>query len=220
MYSRWARRHSRSVEILDVTHGGKTGIRSATIQVDGPHAFGLLKGEAGVHRLSRVSTFDSSGRRHTSFARVEVIPEIPAEPHLDIRPTEVKLQTFRSSGPGGQSVQKLATAVRVIHLPTGITATCQTERSQLQNRANAMRLLRARVLECQNQVKRPSPGTPAKITAGWGRQIRSYVLNPQTLVKDHRTNCQTTAAIAVLDGQIDDFIKAYLLGEIGQYPEQ
>ena len=214
MYSRWAQIQNRPTEVLDVTYAGKVGIRSATISVGGQHAYGLLKGEAGTHRLSRVSNFDRQGRRHTSFAQVEIIPELPPTQHAPIREDEVKFQAFRASGPGGQSVQKTATAVRLTHLPTGIVATCQTERSQHQNRNYATRLLQARVLEYLRQIDEREPDAPHEQSSGWGHRARSYILNPKAMVKDHRTGHQENDASRVLDGCLDGFINADLLRRV------
>lgn len=213
MYLRWAERRGYETEILDVTEGEEAGIKSVTIAVNGRYAYGYLRSEKGVHRLVRLSPFDAAHRRHTSFALVEVLPQIPAddaEVHID--PNDLRIDVFRSSGAGGQNVQKNATAVRITHLLTGIVVTCQNERSQQQNRENAMRVLRARLHELkqaeQEQEIALLRGEYTK--AEWGSQIRSYVLHPYQMVKDHRTEYETGNAQAVLDGEVDAFMEAYL----------
>lgn len=213
MYLRWAERKGFRAEILDRTEGEEAGIKSVTIAVDGPFAYGYLKAEKGVHRLVRLSPFDAAHRRHTSFALVEVLPEISQEdPTVVIRPEDIKVDVFRSSGAGGQNVQKNATAVRITHLPTGIVVTCQNERSQLQNRENAMRVLRARLYEISLREKEKELASLKGEfrQAEWGNQIRSYVLHPYQMVKDHRTGAEVGNANAVLDGDIDLFMEAYL----------
>lgn len=213
MYLRWAERKGFRAEILDRTEGEEAGIKSVTIAVDGSYAYGYLKAEKGVHRLVRLSPFDAAHRRHTSFALVEVLPEISQEdPMVVIRPEDIKVDVFRSSGAGGQNVQKNATAVRITHLPTGIVVTCQNERSQLQNRENAMRVLRARLYEIsRSQKEKEMASLKGEFRqAEWGNQIRSYVLHPYQMVKDHRTGAEAGNASAVLDGDIDAFIDAYL----------
>jgi peptide chain release factor 2 len=213
MYLRWAERRGYDAEILDRTEGEEAGIKSVTIAVNGPNAYGFLHPEKGVHRLVRLSPFDSAHRRHTSFAQVEVLPEISEDdPAIKIHPDEIKVDVFRSSGAGGQNVQKNATAVRITHLPTGIVVSCQNERSQLQNRENALRVLRGRLLEIQEEEQRREMselrGEYQK--AEWGSQIRSYVLHPYQMVKDHRTEYEEGNTQAVLDGEIDNFIEAFL----------
>jgi peptide chain release factor 2 len=213
LYLRWAERRGYSAEILDRTEGEEAGIKSVTIAVNGINAYGFLHPEKGVHRLVRLSPFDSAHRRHTSFAQVEVLPEINEEDsNIKISPDEIRIDVFRSSGAGGQNVQKNATAVRITHLPTGIVVSCQNERSQMQNRENALRVLRGRLLEIQEAEQRQEladlRGEYQK--AEWGSQIRSYVLHPYQLVKDHRTEHEEGNTQAILDGEIDSFIEAYL----------
>jgi peptide chain release factor 2 len=213
MYLRWAEERGYETEILDTTEGEEAGIKSATIAIDGRYAFGYLRSEKGVHRLVRLSPFDSAHRRHTSFALVEVLPQITTDsPDVHIDPGDLKIDVYRSSGAGGQNVQKNSTAVRITHLPTGIVVTCQNERSQTQNRENAMRVLRARLFEVQ-QAKREEEIAVLRgeyTKAEWGSQIRSYVLHPYQMVKDHRTDYETGNAGAVLDGALDGFMEAYL----------
>jgi peptide chain release factor 2 len=213
LYLRWAERRGYSAEILDRTEGEEAGIKSVTIAVNGMNAYGFLHPEKGVHRLVRLSPFDSAHRRHTSFAQVEVLPEINEEDsNIKINPDEIRIDVFRSSGAGGQNVQKNATAVRITHLPSGIVVSCQNERSQMQNRENALRVLRGRLLEIQEAEQRQEladlRGEYQK--AEWGSQIRSYVLHPYQLVKDHRTEHEEGNTQAILDGEIDGFIEAYL----------
>jgi peptide chain release factor 2 len=213
MYLRWAERHNFTTEILDQTEGEEAGIKTVSIAVNGLYAYGYLHAEKGVHRLVRLSPFDSAHRRHTSFAQVEVLPESTQDdPEVQINPEDIKVEVFRSSGAGGQNVQKNSTAVRIIHIPTGIVVTCQNERSQMQNRENAMRVLRARLLAIaeENQNKEISALRGVYQKAEWGSQIRSYVLHPYQMVKDHRTEYETGNTQAVLDGDIDGFIEAYL----------
>ncbi len=213
MYLRWAEDHGFSAEILDSTPGEEAGIKSVTIAVGGRYAFGYLRSEKGVHRLVRLSPFDAAHRRHTSFALLEVLPQVSMEEaDIEIDPGDVKLDVFRSSGAGGQNVQKNATAVRLTHLPTGIVVTCQNERSQNQNREFAMRILRARLLELR-QAEREEERAVLRgeyTKAEWGSQIRSYVLHPYQMVKDHRTDFQSGNSQAVLDGDLDEFMEAYL----------
>ena len=213
MYLRWAEDHGFSTEILDSTPGEEAGIKSVTIAVSGKYAFGYLRSEKGVHRLVRLSPFDAAHRRHTSFALLEILPQVSMEEaNIDINPGDVKMDVFRSSGAGGQNVQKNATAVRLTHLPTGIVVTCQNERSQNQNREFAMRILRARLLEIR-QAEREEERAVLRgeyTKAEWGSQIRSYVLHPYQMVKDHRTDFQSGNSQAVLDGDLDGFMEAYL----------
>ncbi len=216
MYLRWAERRGYRAETLDVSQGEEAGVKSATVGISGEHAFGYLKSEHGVHRLVRLSPFDADHARHTSFALVEVMPEAEADVDVEITADDLKVDVFRSSGPGGQHMQKTSSAVRLTHLPTGLTVTCQSERSQYQNKEIAMRILRARLLEVELE-KKAEERTRLKgerIEAGWGNQIRSYVLHPYKMVKDHRTGYQTSQAEAVLDGEIDEFITAYLRSEL------
>ena len=213
MYLRWAERRGFSAEILDRTEGEEAGIKSVTIAVNGRYAYGYLRPEKGVHRLVRLSPFDAAHRRHTSFAQVEVLPDMSDEDQdLQINPDELRIDIYRSSSAGGQNVQKNATAVRITHLPTGIVVSCQNERSQLQNRLNAMRVLKARLLEIkrEEQDQQLAELRGEYVKAEWGSQIRSYVLHPYQMVKDHRTEYETGNTQAVLDGDIDGFIEAYL----------
>jgi peptide chain release factor 2 len=213
MYLRWAEDKGFSTEILDTTPGEEAGIKSVTISVTGRYAFGYLRSEKGVHRLVRLSPFDAAHRRHTSFALIEVLPQVTMdEADVEINPGDIKMDVFRSSGAGGQNVQKNATAVRITHLPTGIVVTCQNERSQNQNREFAMKILRARLLELK-QAEREEERAILRgeyTKAEWGSQIRSYVLHPYQLVKDHRTDFEVGNAQAVLDGGLDGLIEAYL----------
>ena len=218
MYLRWAERRGYKVEVLDVSPGDEAGIKNAVIEINGSYASGYLKSERGVHRLVRLSPFDADHARHTSFALVEVMPEAEGDVEVSIAPDELKVEVFRSSGPGGQHMQKTSSAVRMIHLPTGIVATSQSERSQHQNKEIALRILRSRLLERDLKEKAAERAKlkGKHVTAGWGNQIRSYVLHPYRMVKDHRTNYQTGDTDAVLDGKIDDFITAYLRSIMGQ----
>jgi len=211
MYLRWCERRGYSAEILDLTEGEEAGIKSITVAVTGSYAYGYLKAEKGVHRLVRLSPFDSAHRRHTSFAQVEVLPEIGAEdPNIQINPDDLRIDIYRSSSAGGQNVQKNATAVRITHLPTVVS--CQNERSQMQNRENAMRVLRARLAELQQaeQDRQLAELRGEYVKAEWGSQIRSYVIHPYQMVKDHRTDYEVGNTQAVLDGDLDGFIEAYL----------
>lgn len=212
MYLRWIERRGYSGEILDLAEGEEAGIKSCTIAVNGQYAYGYLRAEKGVHRLVRLSPFDSAHRRHTSFAQVEVLPEVSGDLDVEIRPDDLRIDVFRSSGAGGQNVQKNATAVRLTHLPSGIVVTCQNERSQMQNRENAMRVLKARLLEIQEQEqdKELAQLRGEYVKTEWGSQIRSYVLHPYQMVKDHRTEFEVGNTQAVLDGDLDGFIEAYL----------
>jgi peptide chain release factor 2 len=213
MYLRWAESRGYETEMLDITQGEEAGIKSVTIEVDGEYAFGYLRSEKGVHRLVRLSPFDAAHRRHTSFALVEVLPQVAMdEAEIDIDPGDIKLDVFRSSGAGGQNVQKNATAVRITHLPTGIVVTCQNERSQTQNREFAMRILRARLLELRQAEKEEERAVlrGEYTKAEWGSQIRSYVLHPYQMVKDHRTDYETGNTQAVLDGNLDEFMESFL----------
>ncbi|MFC1942205.1 peptide chain release factor 2 [Chloroflexota bacterium] len=218
MYLRWAERRGYKTEVLDTSPGDEAGIKSTIIAVNGDYAAGYLKSEHGVHRLVRLSPFDADHARHTSFAMVEVLPEAEDDVELNIAPDDLKVDTFRSSGPGGQHMQKTSSAVRVTHLPTGLVVTCQSERSQHTNKDIAMKILRARLLE-KELVKREEERSRLKgkrIAAGWGNQIRSYVLHPYRMVKDHRTDFETSNPDAVLDGELDDFITAYLRSIMGK----
>jgi peptide chain release factor 2 len=218
MYLRWAERRGYQAQVLDTSPGDEAGIKSTVIAVNGVYAFGYLKSEHGVHRLVRLSPFDSDHARHTSFALVEVMPEAEENIDLTIDPDDVKVETFRSSGPGGQHMQKTSSAVRLTHLPSGIVVTCQSERSQHMNKDFAFKILRARLLEkeMEKREEEKSRLKGKRIEAGWGNQIRSYVLHPYRMVKDHRTGYETGRAEAVLDGELDDFIDAYLHSIIGK----
>ena len=212
MYLRWAENSGYKTEILDRTLGEEAGIKSVTISVTGDLAYGYLKAEKGVHRLVRLSPFDAAHRRHTSFALVEVLPEIEGNEDIVIRPEDIEIEVYKSSGAGGQNVQKNMTAVRIIHLATGLVVTCQNERSQTQNRESALKVLRSRLFELQQQAHADEisdlKGEFKKVE--WGSQIRSYVLHPYQMVKDHRTEYETGNTQSVLDGNLDGFIEAYL----------
>jgi peptide chain release factor 2 len=218
MYLRWAERRGYKTEILDTSPGDEAGVKSTVIAVSGDYAAGYLKSEHGVHRLVRLSPFDADHARHTSFALVEVMPEAEADVDLNIPPDDIKVDTFRSSGPGGQHMQKTSSAVRVTHLPTGVTVTCQSERSQFMNKEIAFKILRARLLELEiaRREEEKARIKGERIEAGWGNQIRSYVLHPYKMVKDHRTGYETSNADAVLDGELDGFITAYLRSIMGK----
>jgi len=218
MYLRWAERRGYRAEILDVSPGDEAGIKSVIIEVSGDYACGYLKSEHGVHRLVRLSPFDADHARHTSFALVEVMPQAEADVDVKIEPEDLRVDVFRSSGPGGQHMQKTSSAVRLTHLSTGLVATCQSERSQYQNKEIALRILQARLLEVE-LARRAEERAKLKgkhIAAGWGNQIRSYVLHPYKMVKDHRTGYETSDTDAVLDGELDDFITAYLRSIVGE----
>ncbi len=218
MYLRWMERSEYGADILDATEGEVAGIKTITIAVKGEYAYGYLRAEKGVHRLVRLSPFDSNARRHTSFAQVEVLPQVEDDSELEINPNDLKIETYRSSGAGGQNVQKNDTAIRITHLPTGITASCQNERSQTQNRENAMKVLRSRLLEIkrQEQDKHLAELRGEYQKTEWGSQIRSYVLHPYQMVKDHRTDYETGNTQGVLDGDLDKFIEAYLRANVGK----
>jgi peptide chain release factor 2 len=212
MYLRWAERHGFKTELIDVQPGEGAGIKNATITVEGPYAYGYLHAEAGIHRLVRISPFDANARRHTSFASVFVYPEIEEDVEVDINEADLRVDTYRSSGAGGQHVNKTDSAVRLTHIPTGIVVACQNERSQHKNRSMAMKILRARLyeLEKEKQRERMAELNKTKKDIAWGSQIRSYVLHPYRMVKDHRTGVEIGNAEAVLDGDLDRFIEAYL----------
>ena len=216
MYLRWAEQHGYETEVLDMTMGEEAGIKSVTIAVNGRYAYGYLRPEKGVHRLVRLSPFDSNNRRHTSFTQVEVLPQVEGDAEIELDPADLRIETFRAGGAGGQNVQKNDTAVRITHIPSGIVASCQNERSQTQNKENALRVLRGRILEIRQQEEEAElsklRGEYQKTE--WGSQIRSYVLHPYQMVKDHRTNFEMGNAQAVLDGDLDGFIEAYLQSQI------
>ena len=212
MYTRWAERHGFTYQLLDYEDGDEAGIKSASILIEGDNAYGYLKSENGVHRLVRVSPFDANARRQTSFSALEVMPEIEDDGEIEIRPEEIEMQVFRSSGAGGQHINKTSSAVRLIHLPTGVVVSCQTERSQFQNRDNCMKMLRAKLAEmkAQQHAEKISDIKGVQMKIEWGSQIRSYVFMPYTLVKDTRTGFETGNIQNVMDGDIDGFINAYL----------
>ena len=212
MYTRWAESKGYKVEELDYLEGEEAGIKSVTIQISGENAYGYLKAEKGVHRLVRISPFDAAGKRHTSFASCDVMPEIDDDMDLEIRPEDLKVDTYRSSGAGGQHVNKTESAIRITHIPTGVIVQCQNERSQHKNRDTAMKMLRAKLFEIkQEEQMQKLQGIRGEVKEiGWGNQIRSYVFHPYNLVKDHRTNAEMGNIQAVMDGNIDTFINAYL----------
>ena len=216
MYSRWAAKNGYEVKELDYLEGDEAGIKSVTFEVNGENAYGYLKGEMGVHRLVRISPFDSGGRRHTSFASLEVIPEIEDDVDLYINRDDIKMDVYRASGAGGQHINKTSSAVRLTHIPTGIIAACQTQRSQVQNREYAMQMLKSKLLDLKERENKETieelKGVQRDIA--WGSQIRSYVFCPYTMVKDHRTNFETGNIEAVMNGEIDGFIEAYLKSNI------
>ena len=218
MYLRWAERRGYEASVLETSSGEEAGVKSALMEVTGKYAYGYLKSERGVHRLVRLSPFDASHSRHTSFALVEVMPEAERDVDLTINPDDLRIDFFRASGPGGQHVQKTSSAVRITHIPTGVVAICQNERSQHQNREMAMKVLRARLLELEleKQAEEQARIKGEHVAAGWGNQIRSYVLHPYKMVKDHRTDYETSDPNAVLDGELDEFILSYLKYSIGR----
>ncbi len=217
MYQRFAEKKGFKVETIDYQAGDEAGIKSVTLLIKGHNAYGYLKAEKGVHRLVRISPFDSSGRRHTSFVSVDVMPEMDDDIEIEVRSEDLKIDTYRATGAGGQHINTTDSAVRMTHIPTGIVVTCQSERSQLKNREQAMRMLKAKLYQKEQEEKEQElaaiRGEQKEI--GWGSQIRSYVLHPYSMVKDHRTNEETGNTQAVMDGEIDDFINAYLRSQIG-----
>src|SRR5262249_22732243 len=218
MYLRWAEQHGMKAEILDQTDGEEAGIKSVTLSIKGDYAFGYLQSERGVHRLVRISPFDASKRRHTSFALVEVIPDVQGEIDIVIEDKDLEIDFYRSSGAGGQHVQKNETAVRILHKPTGLVVSNQNERSQLQNKERAMQVLKARLfdLERRKQEQELAELKGDHVDVNFGSQIRSYVLHPYQMVKDHRTDYETGNTGAVLDGRLDEFMEAYLRSRVGQ----
>jgi peptide chain release factor 2 len=218
MYLRWAEREGYEVELLDRLDGEEAGIKSATLQVAGDFAYGYLKSEKGVHRLVRISPYDAQSRRHTSFASVDVFPEVDESVNIEILDKDLRIDTYRSSGAGGQHVNKTESAVRITHLPTNIVVSCQNERSQMKNRATAMKMLRSRLydLEMQKRADEQAVREGEKREIAWGSQIRSYVLHPYRMVKDHRTGTEVGDADSVLDGELDPFIEAYLKHQMAE----
>ena len=216
MYLRWSDNNGFQTTILDMSNGDEAGIKSVTVNVTGTFAYGNLKSEIGVHRLVRLSPFDSDHARHTSFALVEVLPESEGNAEIVINNDDIRVDVFKASGHGGQSVQKNSTAIRITHLPTNIVVTCQNERSQFQNKEHAMKVLRARLMDLQlkNIAEEQAKLKGEHVSAEWGNQIRSYVLHPYRMVKDHRTGYETSNTDEVLDGNIDQFLKSYLIANI------
>ncbi|MDN5331890.1 MAG: peptide chain release factor 2 [Tepidanaerobacteraceae bacterium] len=212
MYTRWAEDKGYRVKVMDILPGEEAGIKSVTVLVEGPYAYGYLKAEQGVHRLVRISPFDAAGRRHTSFASVDVIPEIDDDIEIEIKPEDLKIETFRAGGAGGQYVNKTESAVRITHIPTGIVVSCQNERSQQSNKNTALKILKAKLfnLYMEEQQKKINELRGEQKEIAWGNQIRSYVFHPYSLVKDHRTGVEVGNVEAVMDGEIDVFINAYL----------
>ena len=218
MYLRWAERRGYRAEVLDTSPGEEAGIKSAMLEIRGVHAYGYLRSEHGVHRLVRLSPFDADHARHTSFALVEVLPEVEQAMEVKINPDDLKIDTFRSSGPGGQNMQKTSSAVRITHMPSGLISTCQSQRSQHQNKEVALKVLQARLLEmeCNRKAEERDKLKGEHVAAAWGNQIRSYVLHPYKMVKDHRTGLEKGNATAVLDGDLDEFMEVYLRSQIGK----
>ena len=212
MYLRWAEKSGYKASILDQSEGEEAGIKSATISVEGSYVYGMLRAEKGVHRLVRLSPYDSNHRRHTSFALVEILPQVKTSTDITINPTDLRIDTYRSAGAGGQNVQKNETAIRITHIPTGLVVTCQNERSQTQNKENALRVLKARLLDLKHQqeLDKINALKGDYVKAEWGSQIRSYVLHPYQMVKDHRTDMENGNANSVLDGDLTPFMEAFL----------
>ena len=218
MYCQWAENGKRPLDVMDLSYGEEAGLHGATLEIGGSHAYGYLLAEQGVHRLVRLSPYDPNNLRQTSFAQVEILPTSEDDPEVEVRSEDIKMDTFRSSGPGGQNVQKVASAVRLTHIPTGIVVSCQNERSQHQNREFAIRILKAKLLarQAEEKAKEVANMRGDRSANEWGNQIRSYVLHPYKSVKDHRTNLQSTNPDAVLGGDIDKFIEAYLMSKVGE----
>ncbi|RIK50607.1 MAG: peptide chain release factor 2 [Chloroflexi bacterium] len=218
MYLRWAEKRGFKTTITDMTEGEEAGVKSVTVEIDGPYAYGYLKAEKGTHRLVRLSPFDSNNRRHTSFAKVEVMPVLDEDIEIEINPKDIEIEVYLSGGAGGQNVQKNATAVRIRHLPTGLIVTCQNERSQTQNRESAMRVLRGKLYEIEQErlAEEKAKLKGINVQANFGSQIRSYVLHPYQLVKDLRTDVETGNTTAVLDGELDPFMEAWLKQQVGE----
>lgn len=221
MYLRWAEKRGYKTTITDMTEGEEAGIKSVTVEMDGPYAYGYLKAEKGTHRLVRLSPFDSANRRHTSFAKVEVVPVLDESIDIEIKPKDIEIEVYLSGGAGGQNVQKNATAVRIRHLPTGIVVTCQNERSQTQNRESAMRVLRGKLYDIEQErlLEEKAKLRGENVQANFGAQIRSYVLHPYQMVKDLRTDVETGNTTAVLDGDLDQFMQAWLKQQVGVFDE-
>lgn len=222
MYRRWAEKHDFKVDIVDYLPGDEAGIKSVTLHIKGYNAYGYLKAEKGVHRLVRISPFDASGRRHTSFVSCDVMPEIDNDVDIEIRPEDLSVDTYRASGAGGQHINKTESAIRITHVPSGIVVACQTERSQIQNRERAMNMLRSKLYErkIEEQQKQLAEIRGEQMDIAWGSQIRSYVFHPYSMVKDHRTNAETGNIGAVMDGDIDFLIDAYLRSQIEKTKEE
>ena len=221
MYTRWSEKHGYKVELLDYLPGDEAGIKSVTISIKGHNAYGYLKAEKGVHRLVRISPFDASGRRHTSFVSCDIMPEIEDDIEIEIRSEDLKVDTYRASGAGGQHINKTESAIRITHMPSGIVVACQTQRSQIQNREQAMKMLRSKLYErkIEEQQKQLAEIRGEQSDIAWGSQIRSYVFHPYSMVKDHRTSVETGNVGAVMDGDLDLFINGYLRHQIKQQPE-
>ncbi|MBN7274305.1 peptide chain release factor 2 [Ligilactobacillus pobuzihii] len=218
MYDRWAEQHDFKVETVDYQEGEEAGIKSVTLMISGTNAYGYLRSEKGVHRLVRISPFDSAGRRHTSFASVNVMPELSDDVEVDLRPEDIKMEVFRSSGAGGQHINKTSSAVRLIHIPTGLVTSSQAQRSQFQNKATAEKMMKSKLYQMEMEKKEQERAKiqGEQLEIGWGSQIRSYVFHPYSMVKDHRTNHETGNIQAVMDGELDPFINSYLQWKLQQ----